>query len=307
MDSTQLDHEAQRPPPPRPRLRRIAAVVNEAAGGVGPGASEALAAIVAAHGYALSLVSPAPGDLGRAIRAAADAGPDLLVILGGDGTARMAAEYCGPDGPLLAALPGGTLNLLPHVLYGDLPWRAALKAALADGGARDICGGRVGGRAFHVAAILGAPALWGAAREAVRSGKLRQAWRRAAYALRRAFTGRIRYELHGLPARDAEALVLINPAVSRMAGDAGALEVAELDVHNAREMFRLAFHGLTGDWRRDPGITVYEAAHGRAGALRPIPCILDGEVVLLSRRAEFAFVPRAFRALALPGDHGAVL
>src|ERR1700684_4002376 len=103
MDSAQSDHEAQRPPPTRPRLRRIAAIVNESAGGVGPGASAALAAIVADHGYALDLASPSPGDLEAAIRAAADAGPDLLVILGGDGTACMAAELCGPDGPLLAA------------------------------------------------------------------------------------------------------------------------------------------------------------------------------------------------------------
>jgi diacylglycerol kinase family enzyme len=78
-------------------------------------------------------------------------------------------------------------------------------------------------------------------------------------------------------------------------------------MHNAQEMFRLAFHGLAGDWRRDPGITVYTAAHGRAGALRPIPCILDGELALLGRRVEFEFTPRAFRALALPGVHGAVL
>jgi diacylglycerol kinase family enzyme len=197
--------------------------------------------------------------------------------------------------------------MLPHALYGDRPWRAALDAALQDGVARDFSGGRVGGRAFFVAAILGAPALWGSAREALRVGKIRQAWRRAAYALRRAFTGRIRYALHGLPPRDAEALVLINPELSRRLEQPLALEVAELDVRNALEAFRLAYHGLTGDWRRDPGITVFETVNGRASALRPIPCILDGEIVRLARRAEFALVPRAFRALGLPGAHGGVL
>lgn len=291
----------------RPRLRRIEAVVNTASGSVGPGAPAILQQVVAAHGYTLNLATPAPEDLTGAIAAAVDAAPDLVVILGGDGTARLAAERCGPDGPLLAALPGGTLNMLPHVLYGVKPWREALEAALSEGVERRLGGGCVDGRAFYVAAILGAPALWSAAREAVRAGKLSRAWRRGAYALRRSFTGRIRYTLDGLAQREAEALVLISPTVSKTMTEALSLEVAELDVHNATEMFRLAFHGLAGDWRRDPGVTVYAALHGRAGAKRPIPCILDGEIVTLGHRAEFEFRPRAFRALALEGASGPML
>jgi diacylglycerol kinase family enzyme len=290
----------------RPRLQRIEAIVNAASGGVGAGAAQVLAEVVSSHGYRLNLATPAPGDLTRAIGAAVDAGPDLLVVLGGDGTARMAAERCGPDGPLLAALPGGTLNMLPRILYGDLPWREALVAALNEGIERQIGGCRVGGRSFYVAAILGAPALWGAAREAVRAGKIVRAWRRGVFALRRSFTGRVRYRLEGLPRRDAEALVLISPVVSK-AMNPPSLEVVELDVHNALEMFRLAFNGLVGDWRRDPGVTVYPAARGSAVARRPIPCILDGEPLLLSRSVEFGFEPRAFRALALAGAGGPVL
>jgi diacylglycerol kinase family enzyme len=207
----------------------------------------------------------------------------------------------------LAALPGGTLNILPHILYGALPWREALHAALTDGVERPICGGRVGGRSFYVAAILGAPALWGAAREAVRAGKILRAWRRGVYALRRSFTGRVHYRLEGGARREAEALVLISPIVSKALTEALSLEVIELDLHNATEMFRLAFHGLAGDWRRDPGVTAYAAVHGRATARRLIPCILDGELLLLGRSAEFEFQPRAFRALALAGAGGPLL
>jgi diacylglycerol kinase family enzyme len=291
----------------RPRLRRIEAIVNAASGSVGLGASEALAEVIAAHGYALNMTAPTRSELGGAIRAAIDNGPDLLVVLGGDGTARLAAERCGPNGPLLAALPGGTLNMLPRILYGDLPWQAALQAALNDGVERPICGGRVAGRSFYVAAILGAPALWGAAREAVRAGKMLRAWRRGAFALRRAFSGRLRYRLDGTPRGEAEALVLISPIVSKAMSGERSLEVAELDVRSAMEMFRLAFNGLLGDWRRDPGITVFAARRGRAFALRAIPCILDGELLLLERSAEFDFQPRAFRALALSTAGGAVL
>jgi diacylglycerol kinase family enzyme len=291
----------------RPRIQRIEAIVNAASGSVGPGAAEALANVVAAHGYACGLATPAPAELGAAIDKAVGSDPDLLVVLGGDGTARFAAERCGPDGPLLAALPGGTLNMLPHILYGALGWREALEAALTEGIERPMCGGRVEGRSFYVASVLGAPALWSAAREAVRAGDILRAWRRGAYALRRAFTGRVHYRLEGLPRREAEALVLISPSVSRAITEKPSLEVVELDVHNATEVFRLAFHGLVGDWRSDPGVTVYASLHGRASARRPIPCILDGELLLLGRRVDFEFQPRAFRALALPQAGAPVL
>ena len=298
---------SETPPEARPRIQRIEAIVNEASGGVGPGAAKVLAEVIAAHGYACNLATPAPAELDAAIASAVHAAPDLLVVLGGDGTARVAAERCGPDGPLLAPLPGGTLNMLPHVLYGVRPWREALDAALSEGIERSICGGRVDGRAFYVAAILGAPALWSAAREAMRTGKVRQAWRRGLYALRRSFTGRVRYQLDGMPQRDAEALVLISPTVSKLVSAAPSLEVVELDVHNAIEMFRLAYYGMVGDWRRDPGVTVHAAVHGRAGARRSIPCILDGELQRIGRSAEFEFEPRAFRALALAGVGGPLL
>ena len=41
--------------------------------------------------------------------------------------------------------------------------------------------------------------------------------------------------------------------------------------------------------------------------LRQVRMRYDGEVMLLGHRAEFEFAPLVCRALALPGDHGAVL
>jgi diacylglycerol kinase family enzyme len=294
------DLDEHPPPAGRPRLRRIAAVVNPASGGVGPDAAEGIAELVAEHGYALSLTTPQPDEIEAAVRAAVGADPDLVLILAGDGTARLAAELAGPDGPLVAPLPGGTLNMLPHALYGPGPWREALAATLTEGMERSVCGGRVCGQVFFVAAILGAPALWGHAREAVRAGDFREAARRASFALRRAFTGRIRYTLDDRPSRAAEALVLITPTVSKALDEDIGLEAAALDLHDAREAFRLAFNGLAGDWRRDPGVTVELCAKGVAAVHHGIPAILDGEVQRLPHRAEFEFVRRAFRALTPP-------
>ncbi len=290
-------------PGARPRLKRIAAVVNSAAGSVGPGAADALARLVADYGYDLTLSSPAPHEIETALKSAIEAGPDLVLVLAGDGTARLAAELSGPDGPLVAPLPGGTMNMLPHALYGTRPWPEALKRALDNGVERTVSGGRIAGKCFYVATILGAPALWGDAREAVRAMHFIKAGRRASYALRRAFSGGLHYDLQDRPNRKAEALVLICPMVSTaVASDQAALEAAAMDVHDAREAFRLAFNGVVSDWRQDPSVTVEPCVRGVAQARHAIPCILDGETHRMPRRLEFEFVPRAFRALAPPPD-----
>ena len=84
-----------------------------------------------------------------------------------------AVELAGPKGPLIAPLPGGTMNMLPKAVYGTTDWEAALRGILDDGREQCIGGGVVDGKSFLVAAILGAPAMWAPAREAVREGKIR--------------------------------------------------------------------------------------------------------------------------------------
>jgi diacylglycerol kinase family enzyme len=284
----------------KPRLKVIAAVVNPASGGVRPGAEHDLRAMVAEHGYSLRVFAIEDQKVEAAVRNAISAAPDLLIVLAGDGTARLAAELCGPKGPLVAPLPGGTLNMLPHALYGAAPWAAALQATLADGVERVVSGGRICGRTFYVAAVLGAPALWGGAREALRAGKLIRAKRAVDLAIRRAFVGGLRFGADGQTGQSGEALVLICPLVSKAMEQECALEMAALDFHDAREMVRLAFNGVINAWRSDPSVSVEIVTRGWAHMHGSIPAILDGETQRLPRRARFEFVPRAFRALAPP-------
>src|SRR5512132_442692 len=56
---------------------------------------------------------------------------EVLIVLGGDGTIRTAAEACAEKRPFLIPLPGGTMNMLPRALYGDVSWQDALKTTLA--------------------------------------------------------------------------------------------------------------------------------------------------------------------------------
>lgn len=274
-------------------------VVNTASGSVGADAADVARRLLADHGLEGRVRTPGEGGVMEILRQAVETGPDLIAVLAGDGTARAAAELCGPDGPLVAPLPGGTMNMLPHAVYGDLPWPAALEAILAGGEVRRLGGGEVDGRLFLVAAILGSPALWAPAREAVRKGRLRLALARGRRAWTRAFTGRLRYMLDGgLPAK-AEALAFLCPPISRaLADDEQTLEAAALDPNGAAEAFRLGVNAMTGDWRRDPAVRTARCRGAEAWGARGLPALLDGEPVLLPPRTRVRWRPDVVRVLA---------
>jgi len=284
-------------------VRRVEIVANSASGSVSPDAAETAERILADLGLQGRVQAPEPRDLEAALRSAVDASPDVLAVIAGDGTARAAAELCGPKGPVLAPLPGGTMNMLPQAVYGQRAWRDALAEALSRGEPRMIGGGEVEGRMFLVAAILGAPALWAPAREAMREGRPRLAILRARRALTRAFTGRLRYGLDGGVRGKTEALALLCPLTSRaMNDDEAALEVAALDPSGAAEAFRLGLQAMLGDWRDAPSVQVTRSRAVRVWAAGRIPALLDGESVRLERIAEVRYRPDVVRLLALPGD-----
>jgi diacylglycerol kinase family enzyme len=282
-------------------FRRIHAVVNPASGGVGPEACRELSTLFAEFGLDHRVSELRPGQSEAIVRAAVAAGPDLMVVLGGDGTARLVAEMCGPRGPVVAPLSGGTMNKLGHALYGSKPWREALASILERGAARWMPGGEVGGRAFFCGAVLGSPALLARAREAFRAHEIGRAWRRTVVASRRASLSRLSYELNGGVGHGV-AISLICPSVSRLGPDrGGALKAAVLERAGPRSSVRLALRHLFGDWRDDPDLTI-QCVSGRAWARSPIPIMLDGEFFRLGRRVQIRFHPRAFRALAPPVD-----
>jgi diacylglycerol kinase family enzyme len=294
------------PEPSPPRLRTIELLANPLAGRVGAEAPAEAAAIVGEFGLSVNVRAPGPTELEAELKRAVDAAPDLLIVLAGDGTAGAAARLCGPDGPLVAPLAGGTMNMLPHALYGDKDWRVALRETLQTGVERPVSGGELDGVQFYVAAILGPPAMWAEAREAARVRRLDLALRKARIAWGRAFQNSLRFALDGGGPVKAEALTLMCPLVSRaMAADEPALEAAVLRPKSPAEAARLGLHALLseviGDWRKDPAVEVTRCRSG--WALAPsarIHAILDGEPIRLAKLAHFRFLPVAFRALAPP-------
>ena len=278
-------------------------VANVASGSVGPDAPEQLADVLAEYGIGANIRTPGAKGIADCLKGAVDAEPNLLIILAGDGTARAAAELCGPEGPTIVPLPGGTMNMLPHAVYGVRPWQDALRLALEQGEERVLGGGQVEGHRFLCGAILGSPALWAPAREAVREGHAKLAWLRARRAIDRAFTGRLRYALDGGPRDKAEAMILMCPVASKaMSEDEPALEAAAVHVKNAGEILRLGLHAVVSDWRSDQAVDTQPCETARIWSAQSIPAVLDGEMVKLKSVTEIRYVPAVCRVLAPPKD-----
>ena len=162
----------------------------------------------------------------------------------------------------------------------------------------DVSGGEVGGRSFYVAAILGAPALWADAREAMRKGKLRLAVLRA--------RPRLPAGLQGTPAfhsgrwtaeqgrgADLDVSAGVAGAWTRMWGWRRRHWIPR----GALDGFRLGLSTLVGRWREDPAVQVTVCQRAETWAHGRVPGILDGEPHRFTSPVKIAYRPKAFRAL----------
>jgi diacylglycerol kinase family enzyme len=223
---------------------------------------------------------------------------DALVVLGGDGTIRTAAERCTKEGLYLIPLPGGTLNMLSRALYGDVSWEDALKNTLAAPSTRVLSGGRVADKQFFIAAILGAPSLWTDARESVREGEVVDAIKKGGIAFQHMFETKVQYLISEKIKGEAEAVALICPLISEgMSDSEQALEAAVIDVESAAEVIGLATAATFGKWRDDRNILLTKTKRVEVQSSEDIPATLDGERVNLGRSAEIDFVSRALTVL----------
>jgi diacylglycerol kinase family enzyme len=223
---------------------------------------------------------------------------DVLIVFGGDGTIRTAAEACAEKGSYLIPLPGGTMNMLPRALYGDVAWEESLKNTLAAPSLKVLSGGRIAGKQFLIAAIVGAPALLAEPRESVREGDIVDAIEKGSVAFRKMFETKVQYLISGKMKGEAEAVALICPLISEQMSDSEqALEAAVIDVERATEVIGLVSTAAFGKWRDSRNILLTRTKSVRVQSRNDIPAILDGEKINLGRSAEINFVPKAVTVL----------
>ena len=114
----QLPEDKEAAPERRPTtchapINRVVVLVNPMSGGVGANAAAEVRDLMAGFACESEVVLLEGEDMTRTIDKVLSGDADLVVVLAGDGTARAVASRAGPDGPLVAPLPGGTMNMLP--------------------------------------------------------------------------------------------------------------------------------------------------------------------------------------------------
>ena len=230
----------------------------------------------------------------RAFTEAVTHKPKILVVLGGDGTIRAAAEACTENGAFLLPLPGGTLNMLPRALYGDVTWQDVLKNALANPATKALSAGRMEDELFFVAAVIGAPALWMETRESIRERDILNAVEKSAGAFQAMFNNKVQYSISPEISGEAEVVAVICPLVSETMSDSEqSLEAAAINVKNAAELLGLATAAAFGKWRDDRSVTLSKTDRVGVQSSGDIPLFLDGERVKAHDHAEIIFAPKA--------------
>lgn len=280
------------------RGMRIGALLNTSSGSCDVQAEADVAAILGAEGLSpVRLWCGAGEAVGEALTEAAGHELELLIVLGGDGTIRAAAEACGGAGPLLMPLPGGTMNMLPRALYGERSWREALKATLQDPRVQPVHGARANEHSFFIAAILGGPSMMAEAREAVRERDLAGAVEKGVAALRQALSTDLRYRFGGRW-DVAESVAVLCPLTSRhLSDDEEVLEAAAFKLEGPGDALRLAWNAAFRDWRADPTVERAKVRNVEIESDQPIPAILDGETFQLGGQVHIELAPTAFYAL----------
>lgn len=262
-------------------------------------------------------------DLAR--QAVAD-GMDAVFVLGGDGTANEVLQgLAGTDVPL-GLLPGGGTNVLARAL--GLPRDAAAAANLQlqrlHDGVHDRLGlGEVNGRLFGFQAGVGLDAAIVGRVEA--HPGMKRVLRQLAFVLlglREWATNQDRRDpacvIHGVPGLDQEPRMLVTVAnvapytylgsrPFRLLPEAGA--GAALDVLAARPMpthralLAVVRAFLDASHVRDPGFDlVHDVDRLVVRSARPVPLMVDGDLVDHVQQATFRHRPGILRVLAELSD-----
>lgn len=196
----------------------------------------------------------------------AAAGIDTLVVMGGDGTINtVCSTAAGWDGQVLA-VPGGTMNLLPHALHGKAT-PAEIVAASAVGRLCHVPVLRAAGHVSYCRVIVGPLTRWAMARENARHGRLWRVVQAVRLALARGFTGGVC--VAGRPGR--------YPGVLAMPTATG-IDAALFSGRGLGDAMAVAINWLLGDWRDAARVTAFVTPELVLGRRRILRCLFDGEL-----------------------------
>ena len=289
-------------------------VVNNSAGSSSKFSDEALKA--AYPDATFEIISVPPDALNAAFDNAFNAKPTAVIVVGGDGTARAAAVRAVQTGIPIIPMPGGTMNVLPKIVFGH----GDMARAIADlprlkPSALDV--GRVSGEMFFLSAAFGLAGPMARLREATRSEHKFDRVRKAAGALlksiRPSLQCRVRWRTPNDKWRNAHSLIVAIGDIERILSPDGEdhgsrLEVAALKLRSVWQMFAFGAAFVSGAWRNSKNLKIVRAREVEiiVPSKRPL-IVLDGEPMRVSRVGMVTLERGALPVLAIPLDqHGAV-
>jgi diacylglycerol kinase family enzyme len=294
------------------RLERVALVVNEASGTASSSDVPALAKRMQCvlPEATIEVASVAPADLEKAMDDAFAQKPDVVVVLGGDGTARSAAKRALATQVPIAPLPGGTMNVLAKLVFGH----ADLHKAIDDLGACEITGldvGIVAGEPFFLSAAFGFAGPLARLRETMRPPRQLREIMSASFSCMRglgpSLRGGLKWRRAGATWRHAHTLVVALGSLERVLSPeeeelrtGERLQAAALTLRSVWDVAKLGGDAVRlRDWRELNQLTLVSARRIELDlhSKRPL-AVLDGEPVRLSHVSEIAVQEAALPTLA---------
>jgi diacylglycerol kinase family enzyme len=183
-------------------------------------------------GHAVTVHMIAPDELKQTIANALAQGCDAVVVGGGDGTVRAAAEALIGTGIPLGILPLGTMNRLARDLKIPLTVPQAA-AALAAGETSTIDVGDVNGRIFLNNSIFGVTTLYSEIRQSLRGKPTMQRMRGYARAVQEVLQSRRRMDIDVDDGHRPVRLRILSMAVSNNRyADRPSLTLAKDGLHH---------------------------------------------------------------------------
>lgn len=299
------------------QLQRAALVVNTGSRS-GADAADRAEERLRELGYGVDMHRVEGGDdLAGTIQRAVDAGPDLLVVGGGDGSVSCAADHLSGTDVVLGVLPLGTANDFARTLQVPEDLEGALDV-LDDGRIADIDLGRVDGRAFLNVASIG---LSVAVTEKLSSGMKKGLGPAAytvatlrAYRSHERFSARLEFPNGDHETKELEDLLQVAVGNGRLYGGGNAVAPhASIDDH-LLDVYAIEGGGLRENAAialslKDGSFVEHETGHHlttrrvRIVTDTPQDIDLDGEVAARTP-AEFVLERNAVRVV-LPADSDA--
>lgn len=250
-------------------------------------------------------------ELAECARAAVEAGTQLVIAGGGDGTISSIAGVLAGTDVMLGVLPLGTLNHFAR----DLAISTDIKRAatiIAAGRARRVDVAEVNGRVFVNNSAIGLYPLMVLDREAQRLDLGRsKRWAMAVAAARTLFrfsSQRLTLTVNDKKARVDTPLLFVGNNRYRTelprAGTREALDRGELFVLVLRRKSRLGFciasvRALFGRWRSDDVVRLDDVQHLRVDSGKPrLSLSLDGETARMPPPLDYRIRKAALRVIA---------